>query len=53
LSGLGRESPTTAHRYAQASPAMKERALASMQDPDAASRRLRASDLLLEFLKSL
>ena len=32
---------------------MKERALASMQDPDTASRRLRASDSLPEVLKSI
>jgi hypothetical protein len=32
---------------------MKERALASMQDPDTASQRLRASDSLPEVLKSL
>ena len=32
---------------------MKEKALARMQDPDTASRRLRASDSLLEFLKGL
>jgi hypothetical protein len=32
---------------------MKEKALASLQDPDTASRRCRASDSLLEFLKAL
>jgi hypothetical protein len=32
---------------------MKEKALARMQDPDTASRRFRAPDALLVFLKSL
>jgi site-specific recombinase XerD len=50
---LGHESPTTTHQYTQASLAMKEKALARMQDPDAAGRRFRASDSLLEFLKGL
>jgi len=50
---LGHESPTTTHQYTQANPAMKEKALARMQEPDAAGRRFRASDSLLEFLKSL
>ena len=50
---LGHESPTTTHQYMQANLAMKEKALARMQDPDTASRRFRASDSLLEFLKGL
>jgi site-specific recombinase XerD len=50
---LGHESPTTTHQYTQANLAMKEKALARMQDPDTASRRFRASDSLLEFLKGL
>ena len=32
---------------------MKEKALARMQDSDTASRRFRASDSLVEFLKGL
>ena len=32
---------------------MKERTLAKLQDPDTATRRFRASDSLLEFLKKL
>jgi hypothetical protein len=32
---------------------MKEEAPAALQDPDTASRRFRASDSLLEFLKKL
>ena len=50
---LGHESPTTTHQYTQANLAMKEKALARMQEPDAAGRRFRASDSLLEFLKGL
>lgn len=50
---LGHESPTTTHQYVEADLAMKEKALARMQDPDTASRRFRASDSLLEFLKGL
>ena len=50
---LGHESPTTTHQYVEANLAMKEKALARMQDPDTASRRFRASDSLLEFLKGL
>lgn len=50
---LGHESPTTTHQYTEANLAMKEKALARMQDPDTGSRRFRASDSLLEFLKGL
>jgi site-specific recombinase XerD len=50
---LGHESPTTTHQYTEANLAMKEKALARMQDPDTTTRRFRASDSLLKFLKSL
>ena len=50
---LGHESPTTTHQYTEANLEMKVKALAKLQDPDTASRRFRASDSLLEFLKSL
>ena len=50
---LGHESPTTTHQYTEANLAMKEKALARMQDPDTASRRFRATDSLLKFLKGL
>lgn len=50
---LGHESPTTTHQYIEANLAMKEKALARIQDPDTTSRRFRASDSLLEFLKGL
>ena len=50
---LGHESPTTTHQYVEADLAMKERALAKLQAPDAAVRRYRAPDSLMEFLKTL
>jgi len=50
---LGHESPTTTHQYTEANLEMKEKALARMQDPGTTSRRFRASDSLLEFLKGL
>jgi len=50
---LGHESPTTTHQYTQANLAMKEKALARMQDPDTAAKRFKATDSLLEFLKTL
>ena len=50
---LGHESPTTTHHYVEADLAMKDRALARLQDPKAKQRRYRAPDSLLEFLKGL
>lgn len=50
---LGHESPTTTHHYVEADLAMKERALARLQEPDAAVRRYRAADSLMEYLKTL
>lgn len=50
---LGHESPTTTHHYVEADLAMKDRALARLQDPKAKMRRYRAPDSLLEFLKGL
>jgi integrase/recombinase XerD len=50
---LGHESPTTTHQYVEANLAMKEKALAKLQDPNTSTRRFRASDSLLEFLKKL
>ena len=49
---LGHESPTTTHQYVEADLAMKEKALAKLQDPDTAARRFKATDSLLEFLKT-
>jgi site-specific recombinase XerD len=50
---LGHESPTTTHQYAEADLEMKQKALAKLQDPDTAAKRFRATDSLLEFLKTL
>ncbi len=50
---LGHESPTTTHQYVEANLAMKEKALAKLQDPDTAAKRFRATDSLLEFPKTL
>ena len=50
---LGHESPTTTHQYVDADLAMKEKALARLQDPETPARRFRAADSLLEFLKTL
>jgi integrase len=50
---LGHESPVTTHQYVEADLAMKERALARVQEPAETPRRFRASDSLLAFLKTL
>ena len=50
---LGHESPTTTHQYVEADLAMKERALARLQEPDASVRRYKAPDSLIKFLKTL
>ena len=50
---LGHESPTTTHQYVEADLAMKEKALGRLQDPETPVRRFRATDSLLEFLKTL
>jgi site-specific recombinase XerD len=50
---LGHESPMTTHHYVEADLAMKERALARLQEPDSDIHRYHAPDSLLEFLKNL
>jgi site-specific recombinase XerD len=50
---LGHESPTTSHHYVEANLAMKEKALARLQEPGGKLPRFRASDSLLAFLKTL
>ncbi len=50
---LGHESPTTTQQYVEADLAMKQRALAKLQEPDLAIRRYRAPDSLMAFLKTL
>jgi hypothetical protein len=51
--GLGVESPTTSHMYVETDLAMKERALARLQQPAAKVRRYRTPDSLIRFLKTL
>jgi len=50
---LGHESPVTTHHYVEADLAMKERALARLQEPEAKIHRYRAPDSLIAFLKTL
>ena len=50
---LGHESPTTTHHYVEADLAMKERALARLQEPTKKIHRYHASDSLIKFLKTL
>lgn len=50
---LGHESPATTHQYVEADLAMRERALARLHEPETKLRRYRASDSLIDFLKTL
>ncbi len=50
---LGHESPVTTHHYVEADLAIKERALARLQEPEAKIQRYRAPDSLIAFLKTL
>jgi site-specific recombinase XerD len=50
---LGHESPSTTHMYVEADLAMKESALARLQESDAQTPRYQAPDALLKFLKTL
>ena len=50
---LGHETPVTAHMYVEADLAMKERALAKVQEPKTGPVRYRPSDKLLKFLDTL
>lgn len=50
---LGHESPVTTHHYVEADLAMKERALARLQEPSSKILRYRAPDALLNFLRTL
>ena len=50
---LGHESPSTTHHYVEADLAMKDRALARLQEPDETIHRYHAPDSLLAFLKTL
>lgn len=51
---LGHESTTTTHRYVEADMAMKEKALARLQEPETAIYRYHPTDdALMQFLQSL
>jgi site-specific recombinase XerD len=50
---LGHESATTTHRYVEADLAMKEKALARLDQPDTTIRRFQAPDSLMRFLQTL
>jgi len=50
---LGHECTTTTHRYVEADLAMKEKALARLQQPDTKIQRYRPPDALMRFLKDL
>jgi site-specific recombinase XerD len=50
---LGHESTTTTHRYVEANLAMKEKALARLQEPDTKMSRYQPPDDLMTFLQAL
>ena len=50
---LGHESMSTTHQYVEADLAMKEKALACLQDPDTKMHRCVPPDALMQFLQSL
>jgi len=51
---LGHESTTTTHRYVEADLAMKDKALARLQEPDTKMRRYHThDDALMQFLQAL
>jgi site-specific recombinase XerD len=50
---LGHESTATTHRYVEANLAMKEKALARLQEPDTKMRRYHPPDAIMQFLQSL
>jgi len=50
---LGHESPKTTHLYVEASLAMKEKALATVEPPQLKRYRFRPNDADLRFLENL
>ena len=53
IGGRVRRLPSTTHHYVVADLAMKDRALARLQEPDEMIHRYHAPDSLLAFLKTL
>lgn len=50
---LGHENVSTTHRYVEADLAMKDEALARLQEPDTKIHCYRPSDALMQFLQEL
>ncbi len=50
---LGHENMSTTHRYVEADLAMKDKALARLQEPDTKIHRYRPPDALMQFLQGL
>ena len=50
---LGHENASTTHRYVEADLAMKDKALARLQEPDTKIQRYRPPDALMQFLQEL
>lgn len=50
---LGHESPNTTHRYVEADLAMKQKALARLEEPHTTLRRYRPAEPLMAFLQQL
>ncbi len=50
---LGHENASTTHRYVEADLAMKEKALARLQEPGTTTQRYRPPDALMQFLQEL
>ena len=50
---LGHEDPATTHRYVEANLAMKEEALARLQEPETVVTRYQPDDELRRFLQAL
>ena len=50
---LGHETPATTHRYVEANLAMKEQALARLEEPPTVVPRYRPPDELRQFLEDL
>jgi integrase len=50
---LGHESMSTTHQYVEADLAMKEKALARLQEPDTKMHRFLPPDALMQFLQGL
>ena len=50
---LGHESTITTHRYVEADLAMKEKALARLQEPDTIPCSYHAANELMRFLQSI